>query len=67
MQYFYIATSIAGLATGTTSRCSYKRIEEGSVVAQGMPEGVPLKRPSSYGGPSLKAIMEKEEDIQFGK
>ena len=58
---------ITGEATKSNSRCSYKNIAEGKVIALGMPEGIALKRPASYGRQGLQAIIAHQEHITFGE
>ncbi len=56
---------LPAVATRSTRPCSYKAVESGEVTAEGLPEGVRLKRPGGYGVSTLKEIISAREFIKF--
>ena len=56
-----------GEASDTNKRCDYRMVEAGQCTAVGLPPGVDLKRPATYGKATLEAVLRAEPDLQFGK
>lgn len=52
-------------ALGRKSSLSYKRITEGKIKMYGLPEGIELKNPASYGRKKLVKILEHADQLSI--
>ncbi|XP_014664822.1 PREDICTED: uncharacterized protein LOC106807088 [Priapulus caudatus] len=52
-------------AIGRKTSLSYKKITEGSVLMYGLPEGIELKNPASYGRQKLIKILEYADQLRI--
>lgn len=52
-------------ATNSTRPCSYVALSQGEIAAIGLPDGIELKKPSSYGINILRKIIAAKNAIQF--
>lgn len=64
--HFYEITIVLGHTVGDMkAKLPYSKIVEYGITVSGLPDGKPLKHPSSYGKTTLKKILENREKIKI--
>ena len=59
------ASHFSATATKSSGRMAYAMVEDGSITAQGLPAGVPLKTPGKYKKVELQRILADKKDVKF--